>query len=166
MTTFKNNPDEMQRLDWSILQNGWISLYLKNEILEKDLEWFKTENYSIVDFECKTWTNENEMHNQFKKRLCFPEYYGENINALNDCLSDIEIVNAGQIIVFRHLDSIDIKLAHILLDVFADNARKHMLFGERLLILSQVDNPNFRIEPVGATPIIWNRQEWLNSKRR
>jgi hypothetical protein len=38
MATFQNNPYEWQRLDWSILQNGWTSLYWKNEILEKDLE--------------------------------------------------------------------------------------------------------------------------------
>ncbi len=100
MTIFQNNPNEWQRLDWSILQNGWVSLYWKDEILEKDLEWFKKENYLVVGFDCKTWTKEEEMHKQLKEKLDFPEYYGENFDALNDCLSDLEILTTGQIVLF------------------------------------------------------------------
>ena len=84
MATFKNNPDEWQRLDWAILKNGSASLYWKMEILETDLTWFKSNNYSIVVFDCKTWTSENEMHKQLKSKFIFPDYYGENWDALND----------------------------------------------------------------------------------
>lgn len=166
MTTFQNNPDEWQRLDWSILQNGWASLYWKNDILQEDIEWFKKENYAVVDFDCKTWTDENKMHKQLKQKLRFPNYCGENFNALNDCLSDLEIVDAGQIVVFRHLDNCDIKLAHILLNVFANNSRLQMLFGKRLIVLAQVDNPNYQLDEVGATPVLWNGAECLNSNRQ
>lgn len=166
MTIFHNNPDEWQRIDWSILQNGWTCLYWKNEILEKDLEWFKKENYSLVEFDSKTWTNEKEMHKQLKEKLNFPDYYGENFDALNDCLSDLEILNVGQIVTFRHLDSLDSKRVHILLDVFANNSRLQMLFGKRLIVLVQVDNPNYQIENVGATTVMWNGAEWLNSNRK
>ncbi|MFZ4456694.1 MAG: barstar family protein [Bacteroidales bacterium] len=166
MTIFQNNPDEWQRLDWSILQNGCTSLYWKLKILEKDLAWFKKEKYSIVDFDCKTWSDENEMHKQLKHKLNFPDYYGENFDALNDCLSELEILNVGQIVTFRHLDSLDPKRVHILLDVFANNSRRQMLFGKRLIVLAQVDNPNYQIEQVGATPVMWNGAEWLNSNRQ
>jgi RNAse (barnase) inhibitor barstar len=166
MATFQDNPSEWQRLDWLILQNGWTSLYWKGEVLEKDLAWFKNENYSIVDFDCKTWFNESEMHKQLKQGLNFPGYYGENFDALNDCLSDMEITGAGQIITFRHLDNFDINRTHILLDVFANNARRQMLFGKRLIILAQVDNPNYQIDQIGGTNLMWNGAEWLNSDRR
>lgn len=166
MATFNDIKDIFQRLDWSILQNGWISLYWKKSILEKDIKWFEKENYNIVDFDCKSWTDRAEMHGQLKQKLNFPDYYGMNFDALNDCLSDIEINGAGQIVVFNHLDSIDIKTIHALLDVFADNSRKHILFGDRLIVLAQVDKPDFRIEPVGATSVIWNKQEFLDSKRQ
>ena len=165
MTIFRNSPDEWQRLDWAILQNGWTSLYWRNEILENDLDWFKKETYNIVDFNCKLWTDEIEMHRQLKQKLNFPDYYGENYDALNDCLSDLEILDEGLLITFRHLDSIDIKTIHILLDVFANNARRQLLFGKRIIILAQVDNPNFKIDPIGATPVMWNGQEWLDSTR-
>jgi hypothetical protein len=55
---------------------------------------------------------------------------------------------------------------HGLLDTFAINSRQKLLFGERLIILAQVDNPNIEIEPVGAFSVLWNAQEWLNSKRQ
>ena len=91
MATFQNDPDEWQRLDWSILKNGWTSLYWKVETLNNDLEWFTKENYSIVDFDCSNWADEKEMHNQLKQKLNFPDYYGQNFDALNDCLSDLDI---------------------------------------------------------------------------
>jgi RNAse (barnase) inhibitor barstar len=166
MATFNDIEEVFHRLDWSILQNGWISLYWKKSILAKDLEWFEKENYKIVDFDCKLWTDIAEMHGQLKQKLNFPDYYGKNFDALNDCLSDIEINGTGQIVVFNHLDSIDIKTIQILLDVFADNSRKHILFGERLIVLAQVDSPDFKIDPVGSTTVSWNKQEWLDSKRR
>lgn len=166
MTVFQNNPNEWQRLDWSILQNGWISLYWKMEILERDLLWFQSTQYSIVDFDCKTWSSESEMHKQLKKELSFPDYYGENWDALNDCLSELEISEMGQILVFRHLDSFCAERVHNLLDIFAQNARRQILFGKRLIALVQVDNPNYQPREVGATSAIWNKAEWLNKNRQ
>ena len=162
MAIFQDKPDEWQRLDWSILRGGGISLYCKIKILEKDIEWFKKEHYSIVDFDCQTWTDEKEMHKQLSYRLNFPDYYGKNFDALNDCLSDVEILNAGKVITLWHLDNFDKKRVHILLDIFANNTRLQMLFGKRFIVLAQVDNPNYVIDRVGATPIMWNRAEWLD----
>jgi RNAse (barnase) inhibitor barstar len=166
MATFQNNPDEWQRLDWSIIQIGWTSLYWKEEILKTDLLWFKSEKYSIVDIDCKIWKDEGEMHKQLKEKLLFPDYYGENWDALKDCLSDIEIADAGQIVVFRHLDNFDANRVHKLLDIFSRNSRLQMLFGKRLIVLAQVDNPNYQIDQVGATPVMWNGAEWLDSNRK
>ena len=53
MAIFQNNPEEWQRLDWSILQNGWTSLYWKNEILENDLLWFKSKNTPSLTLNAK-----------------------------------------------------------------------------------------------------------------
>jgi RNAse (barnase) inhibitor barstar len=166
MTVFRENNNDIQRLDFCILRDSVVSLYWKKDVLESDLDWFKNENYEIISFDCKTWTDEIEMHKQLKQNLYFPDYYGMNLNALNDCLSDFEIIKTGQIIVFEHLDSIDSRLLHDLLDVFAINSRQQLLFGKRLIILAQVDDPNIEIDPVGAFSVSWNGQEWLNSKRQ
>jgi RNAse (barnase) inhibitor barstar len=165
MAVFENNPDEWQRLDWRILQNGWSCLYWQQSILDIDIDWFKKENYNIVDFDCSHWTDTNQIHSDLKKNLDFPDYYGGNLNALNDCLSELEINRTGLVIVFRHFHIVGKEMAHSLLDVFARNSRLHNLFGNRFLTLVQVDNPNYQIDPVGSCAVLWNGAEWMDSKR-
>ena len=165
MAFFQDNPDEWQRLDYRIFQNGWSSLYRQPTILNTDIAWFKKENFKIVDFDCSSWADPNDIHRDLKTKLNFPDYYGKNLDALNDCLSDLEIPNTGFLIVFRHFESVDKNTAHSLLDIFANNSRRHMLFGKKLLTLVQVDNPNFQSDKVGACGVLWNEAEWLNSKR-
>ena len=166
MGIFKRNGRvDPEGLDWYILQNGWTSLYWRTNILDEDIKWFEKENYFILEFNCKTWDNDKIIHSQLKEKLDFPDYYGENFNALRDCLSDLNIIKTGMVIVFRHLDNVNKKTAHAILDIFADTARLHMLFGNRIITLAQVDNPDYEIDPVGQSTVIWNRQEWLNAKR-
>ena len=153
-------------LDWSILQNGWTSLYWRTNILDEDINWFENSNYVTVDFNCKTWKNDKVMHNQIKEKLDFPEYYGENFNAFSDCLSDLNIIKTGLVVVFRHMDSINKNTAHKILDILADSSRLHLLFGNRLITLVQVDNPDYEIDPVGKTSVIWNGQEWFDADRQ
>jgi RNAse (barnase) inhibitor barstar len=160
MAVFKNRPEEWQRLDWQILQNGWTSLYWQQAVLEKDLNWFRKEKYRIVDFNCTNWTNPSLVHKDLKKQLEFPDYYGENLDALNDCLSDLEINETGTVIVFRHFQTIDTDFAHGILDIFARNSRLHNLFGNRLITLVQVDDPKYKIKPVGCSAVLWNGAEW------
>ncbi|SRR5579871_1060607 len=165
MAVFENNPDEWQRLDWQILQNGWTSLYWRQSILDNDIDWFKKEKYNIIDIDCTNWAVTNQIHKDLKKQLDFPDYYGDNFNALNDCLSELEIKDAGLVIAFRHFQIVDKDLAHSLLDIFARNSRLHYLFGKRLLTLVQVDNPKYQTDPVGSSSVLWNAAEWLDSKR-
>lgn len=165
MAIFQNDPGVYNRLDWGILKNGWTSLYWSLAVLENDLTWLEREHYAIVDFDCKSWTNLKEMHLQLKQKLHFPDYYGENAAALNDCLSELEIPGTGLVVVFRHSDNIDSEQMLLLLDIFARASRWHLLFGNRVMVLAQVDNPDFEIGPVGGTPVMWNMAEWLDSDR-
>jgi len=165
MAIFQNDPDVWKRLDWAILKNGWTSLYWNVTILENDLKWFEKELYTIADFDCRTWTTLKEMHRQLKQALDFPDYYGENAAALNDCLSELEIPGTGLVVVFRHLDNMNPEQIQSLLDLFARASRWHLLFGKRLMVLAQVDNADFEVAPVGACSVMWNMAEWLDSDR-
>jgi glycosyltransferase involved in cell wall biosynthesis len=81
-------------------------------------------------------------------------------------LGDLEIPkDSGQIILFRHFDFINKEQARIILEIFSINARSQMLFGNKLIILVQVDNPNFKLNSTGETFVHWNGSEWLNSNR-
>jgi RNAse (barnase) inhibitor barstar len=163
---FEDNNDSWQRLDFRIIQRGWISLYSNESILSTDINWFKKENYKIIEFECENWLEEILMFNEINRKLKFPEYFGYNYDALNDCLSDIIIENSGLVIVFRNIDSgLNIDTIHNILDTFVTNARLHFLFGKRMIILVQVSNSRINIKPVGSYPICWNDKEWLISDR-
>jgi RNAse (barnase) inhibitor barstar len=165
MGVFRKDTDDTDKLDWYILQSTWTSLYWRKEILQEDLRWFESEKYVIVEFDCSTWMNDKIMHAQLKDKLNFPDYYGENFNALHDCLSDLNIIKKGLVIVFKHLDSIKKTTAQAILDIVATEARWHLLFGDRLITLAQVDNPDYELELVGGVTPQWNGQEWLNSRR-
>jgi RNAse (barnase) inhibitor barstar len=165
MSVFKNTPEEKNRLDWKILQNGWTCLYLNPDVLNKDLNWFKTNNYEIAEIDCSVLHPGYSIHKELKRVLNFPDYYGENTNALSDCLSDLEINEPGYLIVFRNVQEMDIQDIPWLLDVFADNSRYHSLFGKILLTLVQVDDPKFHLKPIGAYTVSWNPSEWLNKNR-
>lgn len=166
MAAFQNNSDDIsQRIDWKILQNGWASLYWRPQVLNKDLDWLRKEKFEVIIFDCSNWMQTEKIHKALKKQLHFPDYYGENLDALNDCLSDLQINENGTIIVFEHFQFVDRSYAHRLLDVFANNSRRHILFGKKLLTLAQVEDPNYQIPPIGACPVLWNNSEWLNKNR-
>jgi hypothetical protein len=58
------------------------------------------------------------------------------------------------------------RTAQIVLDILADQARRAMLTGHRMLCLVRSDNPTIAFEPVGATPVLWNQSEWLVAYRK
>lgn len=168
MAVFKE-PWENQRLDWAILQNSPVALYWSEELLQKDLEWFRGEQYGLVELRCSTWTSITEALVELGEALRFPSYYGVNLDALNDCLSDLEIRDdSGLTLVLHELDSFvkrEPDNAHTILDVLASNSRLHLLFGRRFIVLAQSNDPDLQLAPVGACPVLWNPQEFLRRKR-
>jgi hypothetical protein len=58
------------------------------------------------------------------------------------------------------------ELATELLDVFCCCARRHMLFDNRLIVLAQVDDPEYSMDKVGGISVSWNPKEFLLSSRR
>jgi|SRR5215831_6350245 len=82
-----------------------------------------------------------------KSGLSFPDYYGRNLDALNDCMwEDVAIPDKGSLVlVFRHYDRFanavqraDARsFAELVLRVFARAVRYDLLFGHRLIIAVQ-----------------------------
>jgi len=173
------NPDEVNddQLDWIILRDGGTALYWRPEILTLDLSWFEAQGYSLISFDTSQWKSEVDMHASLKAKLSFPDYYGNNLNALNECLRDNLIVPdaAGLVLSLLHCDKFvqavppigltTTSVAEALLDILNRAARYHMLFGRRLIILVQSDDPAIRFGELGGTSALWNRREWLNSSR-
>ncbi|MBS1802054.1 MAG: barstar family protein [Acidobacteria bacterium] len=176
MAFFSADEETGQRRDFAILRDGGVALYWRPEALRMDLNWLESNEYSIAEFDAGKWKNEEQMHDALRSALSFPYYYGKNLDALNDCLSGIEVSEAGgTALVFHRYDQFanvgfskdpDNKaLAKIVLHIFADAVRYHMLFGRRLLILVQSDDPRISFEDLAGVSARWNPREWLNKDR-
>jgi RNAse (barnase) inhibitor barstar len=156
-------------LDRQILQRGAICLYFRPEVLEEDVKWFRENQYLIHQFDCATWNSEDDFHTDVDQKLGFPDYYGGNLNAFNDCLSDIEVPDSsGTVLVFLRFDAFAKEFPQVawnVLDIIETNSRRLLLTGQRLIALVQSDDPAISFEPVGACAVSWNSREWLNNNR-
>jgi barstar (barnase inhibitor) len=122
------------------------------------------------------WSAEQDLHRDIAAALGFPDYYGRNLDALNDCMRDVVSQDygwapeaTGLALTFIGYDGFAARCpraAQIVLDIMADHSRSAALFGRGLMCLVQSNDPNIRFEPVGATAVMWNDAEWLDSKRR
>src|SRR4051812_25286447 len=95
MAAFSTDENEWQRLDLNLLQNSPVALYCRCEILDEDLGRLRTEGYRTDEFDCSKWRTESDFHVDMAARLSFPDYYGRNLNAFNDCIGEIEAPESG-----------------------------------------------------------------------
>ena len=102
-------------------------------------------------------------------KLEFPDHYGHNLDALNDSLNAIDVpADSGTAIVFQRFDGFARhvpSVARAVLDIGERASRRGLLFGKRLLILVQTDDPQVDFGPLGANVASWNRREWLSANR-
>ena len=169
MAIFRNESEDFQRLDWTLLQNGAINLYLRPELLAEDAEWLKAHNYLLDTFDCSSWRSEEDMHEALASGLKFPDYYGRNLDALNDCIGHLEIPEeSGRVLIFHRYDAFAAafpRAAWVILNIIENKSRFLLLFGRRLFALVQSFDPKLSFEAVGAHPVMWNRREWSNKSR-
>lgn len=169
MATFSGNASDFERLDWRLLQNGAVALYFQRGVLHEDVVWLRAHAYEVVELDCLGWGDEKDMHRALSAALSFPDYYGMNLDALNDCMAEVDVPDEGGLVLaFLRFDAFAMRqreVAEGVLDILADNARRFLLFGRRLLVLLQSDEPHLSFAPVGATAVSWNPKEWLDKDR-
>lgn len=169
MASFSHDESGWSRLDYRLLRDGGVILYHSDAILHDNLAWLRGEKYEAHEFDARTWTSEEAFHADVAETLKFPEYYGRNLDAFNDCMGDVEVPLAGGMaIVIRHVDAVNLRdgqLVPLVLDIIVDTTRTNLLFGPRLLTLLQSENPGIVFPTVGAVSVAWNPKEWLSSSR-
>jgi hypothetical protein len=175
VAAFNLEADLSGDLAWRLMANAYVSMFWQTAVLTKWTTWLLEHEYDVVALDAGPWATEADMHREIAQALNFPDYYGRNLDAFNDCLSDVAAGSygwnpeaAGLALVLTRFDTFAKGLpraASIVLDIFANQARTASLIGNRMLCLVQSDDPNLRMEPVGATPVMWNPDESLDSKR-
>lgn len=170
MAAFNRQVNNCSKVDWAVLINGSMSLYCDENILIKDLDWLKNNQYKVIILDFSEILSVEEFHVKIKKACEFPDYYGGNMFALGDCLlHDLEIpYEGGCALVLKNFDLFYEKnkeMAHGILERLSEASRQRMLTGERLITLLQSGNPKFVPDTVGAYKISWNRYEFVETHR-
>ncbi|MER6678133.1 barstar family protein [Streptomyces sp. NPDC000983] len=165
-------PDRALSLMW----NTFVTLFWRRSLVDETVGWLNEHGYQTVVLDAGLWADEDALHSAVAEALDFPDYYGENLDALNDCLRDVVSYDygttkeaTGLAIVFLNYDHfarVEPRAAQIVLDIFADRARSASLFGHRIMTLVHSNDPNIEFEPVGAMPVMWNQNEWFDAHRR
>jgi len=105
MAAFTLGGDDEKGLDFRLMQNGSINLYVRRQILDEDVAWLSAHSYRAHPFDCTRWLSEADFHGDVSRDLSFPEWYGRNLHAFNDSLSDIHVPDdGGVVIVFSRYD--------------------------------------------------------------
>jgi RNAse (barnase) inhibitor barstar len=159
-------PDDF---DYKLVRDGAVALFRKQAVLEEATSWLSARQYIIHTMDAAGWKEDSDFHLDVARTLQFPHYYGQNFNALNDCLTDLEVPETGGMaVVLLHYDVFtrrDQEYAQAVVDVFARACWYFLVGGRRLLILVQSDDPFLQLGPLGCREAWWNPREWFNKDR-
>ncbi|MFF4319552.1 barstar family protein [Streptomyces sp. NPDC001568] len=157
--------------------NTFVTLFWRQRFLNQAVQRLEDRDFRVVRLSAGQWTTEQDMHRAIAAALQFPDYYGHNLDALNDCLGDVagygpyddSAEGAGLVLAFTDYDrftAVCPRAAQAVLDIIADRARHAAVLQRRLICLVHSNDPDIQFDPVGAMPVMWNSDEWLDSNRR
>jgi RNAse (barnase) inhibitor barstar len=171
MAIFPEN--EYGAIDYGILRDGGISLYRRTDYLEEDTERLLEAGYKLLRIDCKEWKSQLDMHDSLSEKLSFPPYYGKNLDALDDVITEVDVPVVGglALLLLRYnefatgISSTYPLLAEAILDILSRASREFLLTGKRFLTLVQSDDPRLSFPKLGGSVPSWNMREWLNKDR-
>ncbi|MEF3404665.1 barstar family protein [Agromyces sp. CCNWLW203] len=175
MSAFDPEDDLGQDLAFRLLSNSPVTLFFRRHVLEETSQWLAERGYQMVFLDASTWSAEEDLHRDVSEALGFPDYFGHNLDALNDCLRDVVRQEfgwnpdaTGFVLVFTGYDEFAgscARPAQVVLDLLAQHSRVAAVFGRRMICLVQSNDPRISFDAVGAVPVVWNDEEWLDARR-
>jgi hypothetical protein len=176
VSAFDPESDLLQDVAYRLMAFAPVSLFWRRAVLEDTIAWLIDHGYQVVRLDASTWESDKDLHREIARALDFPDYYGENLDALNDCLRDVTEYRygarrdaTGLFLVFTGYDVFAARSprsARIVLDIIVGRSRAAALVGHRMGCLVQSDDPTIRFEDLGAESARWNDAEWADADRR
>lgn len=142
-------------------------MFWRNEILDKFISDISREGFDIYTLDCSEW-DINNYHNDLASILDFPEYYGKNLDAFNDCLSDLVPKEIGIVLVFKNYDLFakrEPKVSQLILDIIQINSWRFLVEDIKLLAFVQSNDATTAFPGLGGMSAEWNNEEWFNKNR-
>ncbi|WP_420859674.1 barstar family protein [Marivivens marinus] len=159
------------RADWPFIQDGAVTLFLKQQVLDAAIEAVRDEGYSVHRIDCG---REDTMMRDLSHALRWEKQFGYepdslNLDALNDALCGEPCDERPKLLLvldrFAGFRKRGADTATAMLDIIEYQSRNHLLFGNRLLAFVRTNNPNTHIEGLGGRAAQWNKKEWLMKSR-
>jgi len=161
----------MERADWQLLRDGAVTLFWNKDIFHKAMNSLRDLDYRILELPYETMPKFCESVSnslKWKQQFGYTPWTG-NLDALNDGIrgepsassDDTAICLSG----FHNMVRDDSEWATALLDILEYQSRNYLLFGQRLIILVQTDNPNYQCKKIGGRQVQWNHEEWFDKSR-
>lgn len=154
---------------------GLIELYFRADILNDAIESLEARGASTVRVDAGNWASDTALAS-LANSLDFPDHFGNNLDALADCLFDVVSGEYGypegstmKLLAIYQFDSFvaaDPSRAAGVVDVLYETAIMGLKLGKPFLVLLQSDDGSLALPPVRAQAIGWNRAEFSTSKRR
>jgi hypothetical protein len=85
MASFDVDAPYMHPLDFDLLQNGPIALFRHAAVMSTTVESLRQLGYSVIEVDASRW-DEAGMFRALAQAFAFPDYFGNNLNALHECL--------------------------------------------------------------------------------
>jgi hypothetical protein len=172
---FDTDADLRGDVAFRLMSGSFVTLFWDPAILAETIAWLDGHGYRLVTVDASAWATDADLHRDLASALSFPDYYGANLDAFNDCLRDVADYDygarrsdTGLVLVLIGYDAFAARrpaTASAALDIFAGRARVAALTGHRMLCLVQSADPDIRLNPVGAAPVLWNPAAWLDATR-
>jgi len=145
------DPDADLEPDFHLIKNGPVLRYEHREELDETATWLSGLGYLVHRLDAGAWTNQADFHRDVAAALDFPDYYGHNLDAFNDCLRDVAMHQygtsrdaTGTVLAFAAYDAFarrEPRAGRLIPRIIERQAHFAMLFGHRMVCLIQSADP-------------------------
>lgn len=141
-----------------------ISKFMGSESAGKSKVSLEIQHSDVYSIDGSAMPTYQLLLTEFSKRLQFPEYFGQNMNALYDCLADLSWLESSKIVVFIRKaelvlsDEDNVNGAELLVELFTDaiehSSKESRKYGSNLMELHLVlhFSSKIKFQRLGAVP--------------